>query len=385
MYHARPVVSRSLQARGSPLSQTRPDPYSAAMKTAIRTAIAAFALAALPGVAAETSSIPMNPLAPSSLYGHTNAFLLQNRQVEFAIFPTIGRVGLMNFRGEPNLLRFDEGLASRATEPATEPSGEWRNFGGDWVWPVSQNRWPDHFAGYWPPPWLLDGPAWTARGWVNRDQSQTVLLEIKLGAPVNIAVQRKFTLPADATTLTIQQRIERTADSSIPVTLWNISQLKGVQRIAMAVETNSAFVDGYHVLDFSPPREEILHRETPSVLVADVTNAGEIKIGTDSPRGWIAAQRDDFAVIERAIGSPTATDFPDGGCRTEVYSNSGLGYTEVETLSEERNLAVGEAIENTLTLSLHRIAAGLDATAFATRIRELLGEQAPATPAPVAH
>ncbi len=350
------------------------------MNNSIRIAVAALAVSAMQGIAADSSSIPMNPLPSTSLFGHTNAFLLQNRQVEFAIFPTIGRVGLMNFRGEQNLLRFDEELAASATEAATEPTDNWRNFGGDWLWPISQIRWPDHFSGYWPPPWLLDGPAWTAHGWVNRDQSQTVLLELKIGEPVNIVVQRKFTLPIDSTTLTIQQRIERTADSSVPVTLWNISQLKGIERVAVAVETNSAFIDGYRVLDFTPPREEIMDRTTPSVLVVDVKDAGEIKIGSDSPRGWLAAQHGDFVVIERASGEVSAAEFPDGGCRTELYSNSGLGYTEIETLSEERNLAAGEDVENTLTISLHRITADLDNAAFAARVCELLGEQSATAP-----
>lgn len=322
---------------------------------------------------AESTPIPMNPLNPISMYGHTNAFLLQNRQVEAVLFPTLGRVGLLNFRGEPNLLRFDSALAGQSAQAPAEPR-DWRNFGGDWMWPVSQARWPDHFNGSWPPPWILDGPAWSAHGWINSDQSQTVVLEIELGAPVNITVRREFTLPVDAATLTIQQRITRNAASSVPVTLWNISQLAAIERIAMATETNSSFVGGYRVLDFTPPAASLLNQETPSVLVVDVRAADEIKIGADSPRSWIAAQRGDTVVIERATGNPAATVFPDGGCRTELYSNRGLGYSEIETLSEEVTLSQGQSVENTLTVSLHRVPADLDASAFATRIRELLGE-----------
>lgn len=330
--------------------------------------------------AAETGAIPMNPLNPISLYGHSNVYLLQNRLIEAAVFPTIGRVGLLNFRGETNVLRFDTALAQASAEPFSEAPNGWRNFGGDWVWPVSQVRWPDHFGAFWPPPWLLDGPAWKAHGWVNGDQSKAILLEIEIGEPLNIAVQRKFVLPADSSTLTIHQRIQRTAPSTIPVTLWNISQLAAIHRVALAVETNTPFVDGYRVLDFTPPAQEVINQENPYVLVMDVKDAGEIKIGSDSPRSWIAAQRGNVVVIEKAEGDLTATNFPDGGCRAELYSNSGLGYSEVETLSEEKALEPGEAIENTLTISLHRVPDTLDDNAFATRIRELVGEQVPAAP-----
>lgn len=317
----------------------------------------------------------MNPLPPSPLHSHTNALLLQNRTIEVAIFPTIGRIGLLNFRGESNVLRFDTGLAESSATPLTEPLADWRNFGGDWVWPVSQARWPDYFGANWPPPWLLDGPAWSANGWINNDRSQTVLMKIEIGEPVNIIVERKITLPADSTTLTIQQRIVRTAPSDIPVTLWNISQLVGAQRVALATDTNSAFTNGYRVLDFSPPPPEIMNTETAEVLVLNVKNVDEIKIGSDSPRGWIAAQRGDTVIIEKAQGRAGATEFPDGGCRTELYSNSGLGYSEIETLSEEINLAEGQSVQNTLTVSLYHVPANLNDEEFATRIRELLGEQ----------
>lgn len=357
--------------------------YSPGMNKSYWATLAAVALFAPAVHAADSGRIPMNPLPPIALYGHTNVLLLQNRIVEAAIFPTLGRVGVLNFRGDQNLLRFDTGLAEASTAALTEAPADWRNFGGDWVWPVSQARWPAHFGANWPPPWLLDGPAWTANGWINNDQSQSVLMKLEIGDPVNIIVYRNITLPADSSTLTIRQRIERTAPSEIPVTLWNISQLAGVQRVALATETNSAFNNGYRVLDFSPPPPEMLNAEISEALVVNVGNIDEVKIGADSPRGWIAAQRGDTVIIESAKGRADAADFPDHGCRAELYSNSGLGYSEIETLSEEIVLAAGESVENTLTISLYRVPAELDDAAFATRIRELLGEQAPvAEPVP---
>lgn len=322
----------------------------------------------------------MNPLHPIPLNGHTNVYLLQNRWVEAVIYPALGRVGQFQFRGEPNVLRFDDALAAAAAGPVPEPPPGWRNFGGDWLWPVSQAHWPAHFGAHWPPPWFLDGPPWTARGWINHDQSQSVLLEIEIGAPLHIRVHRKFTLPADSTTLVIRQRIERIAPSDVPVTLWNISQIAAAERIALAVETNSAFVGGYRVLDFAPPADGILNTQDPLVLVAHVQQAGEIKIGSDSPRGWIAAQRGDTVLLEGASGAPEASAFPDGGCRTELYSNSGLGYSEIETLSEERALQPGEHLENTLTMALHRMPAELDDASFAARLRALAGDPPPAAP-----
>ena len=57
--------------------------------------------------------------------------------------------------------------------------------------------------------------------------------------------------------------------------------------------------------------------------------------------------------MEQAIPErePTAP-YPDGGCTAEVYSNFGLGYTEIETLSEERVLKPGEILANTLHITI---------------------------------
>jgi hypothetical protein len=321
--------------------------------------------------------IPVQPLAPRELFGHENAYLLQNRVVEAAIFPSLGRMGFFNFRGEPGAFRFDTNLAEwAAANPSTAAGADWRNYGGDWLWPVSQTHWPAYFGAHWPPPWIIDGPAWKANGWISQDGAESVALEMEVGAPLHIVVRRVFTLPPNAAALTIRQRIERTAPSDVPVTLWNISQIEGAQRVALAVETNSAFVDGYRVLDFAPPNPEVLSREGPSVLVVDTARAGEIKIGSDSPRAWIAAQRGDLLIFERAVGRPDAAAFPDGGCRVELYANSGLGYAEIETLSEERVLAPGEAIENVLTISLHRVPADMPDAEFAARARAVAGESA---------
>lgn len=321
--------------------------------------------------------VPIEPLNPVEFAGFTNVLVLQNRVVEAVIFPDLGRIGIFRFRGEPNAFRFDEALAEHVSLNPREPGSDWHNYGGDWLWPVAQGHWPALFGASWPPPWLIDGTPWKAHGWTSHDDSQTVLMQAEFGAPLHVRITRSITLPPDAAALTIRQRIERTGASEAPVTLWNISQIGGAERVALALDTNSAFEAGYRVLDFDPPTPEILSQPDPEILIVDTRRAREIKIGSDSPRGWIAAQRGDLLIFERAAGRRDATNFPDGGCRTEVYANRGLGYAEIETLSEEAQLAPGEAIENTLVISLYRVPADLTDTELAARLHQIAGESVP--------
>lgn len=334
----------------------------------------AVAPAAQPG-----DGVTAEPIAPQSLHGHPDAIVLRNPLLEVAIFPALGRIGVLRFGDLDNVLRFDTDLARQAsTDAATDD--HWRNFGGDWLWPVSQAHWEQYFHRSWPPRLAIDGRPWEARAWVDEEGLQTCLLRIDIGAPLYISVQRKIQLGADSAVVTISQRIERNSSTPVPVTLWNISQIPGARLVALPVDDVSRFPGGYSVLAFAPPAADHLTR-AGGVLVMDVQAGGEHKIGSDSPRGWIAAQRESVLLVERAVSANGTGEFPDGGCRVELYANSGLGYTEIETLSEERALDLGEAVENTLTLSLHTVAPDIPPADLASLLRELTEEPA-APPVP---
>ncbi len=343
---------------------------------AIRIAVAAACVGA---ATASAEGIPVTPIAPTTLHGHSNALVLGNRQLEVTILPSLGRIAGFRFGGLENLLRFDDSLAESSRTPP-EP-GEWRNFGGDWILAVPQQHWRDLFHRHWPPPLFLDGLPWQGHAWISDDGAQHALLELEVAEPLHVRMQRAFRVDAKSASVSIRQRIERTAPSDIPMTLWNISQIPGAQRVLLPVDKDSAFPKGYSVLDFGPPAPHLLHTTGGGVLVLDVKNGTEHKLGSDSPRGWIAAQRDHVLIVEQAITRNPGGAFPDGGCRVEVYANSGLGYTEIETLSEERVLQPGEVLENTLTISFHHIEPSLDSEAVALRLRELMGEiPAPSEP-----
>lgn len=328
---------------------------------------------------APREGMPSQPVSPVTVHGHTNALVLRNRQLEVVVFPDAGRIGMLRFAGMDNVLRFDQALAERtAGQPAED--GNWRNLGGDWMWPVSQARWAGSFGRQWPPPLSLDGLPWRGHAWRSDDGAFHALLRLDVGAPAFLSVQRRIRLDPEAAEITIRQRIERTAVSQVPVTAWNISQIADARRVAFPVEPGAGAPEGFSILDFAPPPTGAVTRATGDVVVVDVRAGTEHKLGSASPRGWIAAQREGILLLERATSVQPGGDFPDGGCRIELYANSGLGYTEIETLSEERTLAPGQALENILVISLHRVAPDLGDAEFAARVRELLGETPPAAP-----
>ena len=215
----------------------------------------------------------------------------------------------------------------------------------------------------WPPPALQADLPWSCSAWSDSDGTPCALLTRNYGPPLNIQATRLFRLESGGSVLVVQQRIERTGPSDVPVVLWNISQIAAAEQIALPVERKSLFRTGLMVLKGKMPSRRQLAR-CGSAVVYRVSPGAETKLGSDSLRGWIAAARGKQLVVESVVNT-AAGEYPDGGCVVEVYSNHGLGYSEIETLSPEVNLAPGTVLENTLRIELAAMDSPLPACAFA--------------------
>jgi hypothetical protein len=110
-----------------------------------------------------------------------------------------------------------------------------------------------------------------------------------------------------------------------------------------------------------------------NAAVYRVSEGAETKLGSDSPRGWIAAAKGSNLIFE-SVANTAAGDYPDGGCVVEVYSNQGLGYSEIETLSPELELAPGTVLQNTLRIGISSMPLPLDACPLAAVVLTLAGE-----------
>ena len=338
------------------------------MNTFLRRLCAGLCLAALPVFAEPAPPPPVAPVPPTEFRGWTHAFRIQNDQAEAVFVPAVGRLVHFALLGGASPLRLEPALAGKT--PAAGAS--FFNVGGDWFWPVSQARWPALAADGkdWPPPALLaDETPWTCSAWTDADGAPCVQFVRRYGAPLNVEATRLFRLEPTSAVLIVRQRLERTAPSEIPVVLWNVSQIAQAEQIALPTEKNSAFRGGLKALmGRLPPRKQLAR--CGDAAVYRVSPGAETKLGSDSPRGWIAAARGTEIVFE-AVANTVAGTYPDGGCVVEVYSNQGLGYSEIETLSPELALEPGTVLENVLRIQLASTEAPLAACPLADAVRAL--------------
>ena len=310
---------------------------------------------------------PVAPILAAEFLGWTNAYRLQNDRAEAILVPALGRLvsfgplqGTSPFRLEPSLLG------------KTPAAGEaFFNVGGDWFWPVSQARWAGMSADGkdWPPPAPLADLPWDCSAWTDAEGTSCAQFTREYGEPLNVLVTRLFCLAQGSSALVVRQRIERTAASGVPVVLWNVSQIAQAEQIVLPVETKSKFRGGLKALMGRMPSRKRLVR-CGDAAVYRVSPGAETKLGSDSPRGWIAAARGTNVVFESVANLATG-DYPDGGSVVEVYSNQGLGYSEIETLSPELDLEPGTVLENVLRIELSSTASPLGPCPLADAVRAL--------------
>lgn len=316
-----------------------------------RTLALGLAMTASPRVQAlGQDNLPVAPISSTPFLGWTNTYRLSNEDITIVVVPAIGRIMYIGPDATTNLLHAPE--LFHGLELGCDGTNQWRNIGGDWIWPVSQKHWPLFQRGDWPPSVVIDGCPWSGRAWLNAGGVQSCLLQREFPAPLNIKVTRLIKLPTNGASFTIEQRIERTAESSIPVTLWNITQVAAPARLLFPL-TSTARVDPRYLLMMgSPPDAETLPLCNETAVFNTATDV-ETKIGAYSTNSWVAALAGPHLLIETASpSSKPQSAYPDGGCSIEIYANKGLGYAEIENLSPEALLEPGETLANELRFTL---------------------------------
>jgi hypothetical protein len=290
-------------------------------------------------------------MKPIRFAGWSGCYRLTNASLEVVVVPAIGRIMHLAPPGHPSLLNQNPAVLGKKLKRDVR----WANGGGDWLWPVAQSHWQTFSpeGKDWPPPPAVGEAAWEAQAWINSDGSQSCLLMRRFAAPVNLLVTRRITLDPNQPRLRVLQSALRVGPSDIPITLWNISQMRAPSRVLLPADPTAP--DGLRNLFPQPPATGDVTR-VGDVLVCRGQPAGEFKIGTGPAVPWVAAHVGDSLVVEYSAHRLEGP-LPDGGCAVEVYANGGLGYAEIELLSPEQSLDVGERAESTLIIECHPLPA----------------------------
>lgn len=253
-----------------------------------------------------------------ALTGCAAPVTLRNPAMQVTLQPRFGRVAGIALPWEHDVVHFD--AASTA------------NIGGEFLWTVAHHYWKPLLGRIWPPPVVMDSGSWR----VVAVSDRMCAMERVAGPPLNVQAYRCYRLAGQR--LTITQRLTRTAPSTVPVTLWNILQINHPISLSLPGEVRPLESGA------RPP----VSSTNQDVTVVSFTGAGAtaFKLGAHAQPAWVEARTAQSRIVYRVTKSNLTTGYPDDGCPVELWWCETAGYAELELLSPERNLALGESLEN---------------------------------------
>jgi len=282
------------------------------------------------------------PITPISHRGWSGSFLLTNKLIEAVVVPAIGRVMALRLVGGQNVLWEDDSLDGNSD--AVDAEG-WSNYGGDKIWPSPQDRWEALTARAWPPPEAFD-----SRPYTSAVEDGEVVLTSSVDSHYGIQTLRRISLLAHQPVMTIATTFRKVAGAPIRTGIWVITQARDPERVFALLPEKSAMPSGF-LQQMGPTPKDFSIRGRLLELSRDPLE--KIKIGTEGlSLLWVGQD-----AVLRVDAPLRPGEYPDGGSRTEIYTNSDpLPYVELETLGPLATLHPGQEIEwtNTYTLTPRR-------------------------------
>ncbi|HUM04408.1 MAG TPA: hypothetical protein VLT90_03045 [Terriglobales bacterium] len=277
-----------------------------------------------------------------SYHDWPESILLSNCVVEAIVVPALGRVMQFRFAGDETG-PFWENPELHGQLPDAHTNG-WLNFGGDKAWPAPQTEWEQHTGQSWPPPSAFDSKPFHASV-----ADEKVVLVSEVDPHYGVRVVRHIKLLAKSTQLAITTEFQKHEGVDVEISVWVITQLAEPDRVFVLLPGNSHFPNGYQQQRGPSPTDL---RRDGRLLSLRRDPREYVKIGTEGTSMLWMNQRMALLICTEE----TAGVYPDGGSRTEVYTNPNPHcYVELETTGPLATLAAGARISRTNSYTLvHR-------------------------------
>ena len=248
------------------------------------------------------------------------------------------RVGFMQFRFAGS----ERGVfwENRALDGVPPRGGlEWKNFGGDKVWPAPQKDWDARTGCAWPPPVTFD-----AASSELRTEGQHITLISAVDPDYGLQVLRHISMRPGLPVMDITSRYCKVEGPSVHVAVWVVTQLCGPQSaFALLPEAQNNAPD-YTQLQGPAPLGARRNGRLFS-LRRDPTH--NLKIAIDSHS--LVWMDDEYVLRIDASSESESAD----KCSMAVYTNMDpLQYVELECEGQAAQLAVGSTLELTSTYTL---------------------------------
>ncbi len=292
--------------------------------------------------------------------GWRDAYKLSNSTVMLVYVPAVARIMHYGYAAGANVLWENKPLAGTVAD--SKATGNWRNVGGDKVWPWPQDDWGKLLPSAWPPPAAADALAHqvTVVGTTLRVTSPLV-------RPWNVRIIRDIKLDPTGTAVHITSRlVHEGAGESTPCAPWTITQVPAASWVMARLLPASTLPDGYKSFSGND-RFKAVAKTPEGALVVERNGAIATKIGMDADM-VATLEGDTLFTIRFAPTVPTDNKGQTyvAGDRAQFYSQQDdenaaklgtLPYIEMEMTAPLKTLKNGDTNTLSLVWELHKLPA----------------------------
>jgi hypothetical protein len=314
-------------------------------------------------VVSAVSSSAAPSVISSTTYKGQAAFRLTDGRSEAVVVPALGRVMRYGLVDGPNV------LWNSPPERSFKP-GDWKNWGGDKVWPAPQSQWAGLAGPGWPPHPTFDGRPHQAEvlpassGAAGTAAKPPRLRTIgPLMAGFGARVVREYYFDPATGDLVIEQALKKEEGVPLLMALWSVTQIPPPDAAFVPLNSDSPYKNNFYWFAGKAPLGTATVAVSPTLLRFKPSR-GSYKLGADAPLAAVAAARDGLAFVLRSAKRPG--QYPEGaegsGFPVTIWNQDdaepAARYVELEMMSPLTAPKPGEQIVSLMRWSLHRLPDG---------------------------
>jgi hypothetical protein len=292
--------------------------------------------------------------------GWKKSIEISNSEIKIIVVPETGRILFYGFVEGENIF-----YENKELEGIVFSNGEYfkkeakilaPDVGGNRVLPCSE----EYFH-------LLTGSRHVPDPFINASSYKVsslkngVILESPVSKLLGIQIKRTITISEKGTRVKIEQDlIKKVAAQNqkiekIPLTIWSLSKIKTPNTSYLSMQENSIFKNGFLIPEWPDAKNNasININITPSFLELKSSENLPQKVGSDAKK-WVAGFLEKQVFVETFnFDTEQKESYPDNGTSVTIFGNN--LFTELECLSPEKTLKIGESISYDLHWSLHSV------------------------------
>jgi hypothetical protein len=285
--------------------------------------------------------------------GWKNAIEISNADINLIVVPEVGRIIHFSFKNSENIFYENselEGLLFK-TDSFYNHKIEAPNIGGNRILPCSE----DYFYEITDCRNIPD-PYINASAYSINYLENGVVLKSPISNYLGIQIERKITINSSGSQVYIEQKITKikTAKNNqlekIPVTLWSLSKIKTPNFSYIKSTEKSIFKNGFTISEWPDTKNYAPENITLNNGLIALKSSKKFpqKIGADA-KSWVAVYNDNNLFVESFEFDESAT-YPDFGTSVTIFGNE--LFSELEVLSPEKHLKIGECIKYNIRWNL---------------------------------